>query len=263
MRVFLEVGRCEFRRYATYRAATVAGVFTNTVWAFIKAYIFLAVWDARGEIGGYDAVDAVTFAFLCQALVAPLSMFGLGLDLPQRIRTGDVTVDLLRPVDFQGWWFAADLGRSFFQLVGRAFPFLVGALFFSVRVPGSVAQWALFALSLLLAFTVSFAIRYVVSLSVWWIMDSRGLETTMTLLMLFFSGMVVPLVMLPGLLGDLAGALPWAAVLQVPADIFLGQSTGAGALGALAFQACWALVLLGAGRLMTARVRTAVVVQGG
>ncbi|WP_031186719.1 ABC-2 family transporter protein, partial [Streptomyces sp. NRRL S-1896] len=128
----------------------------------------------------------------CQALAAPLSMFGLGMDLPQRIRTGDVVVDLLRPAHFQLWWFATDMGRSTFQLLFRAFPFLAGIVFFEVRLPGGPGQWGLFLVSLLLAFAVSFALRYVVALAVWWVMDSRGLETLMTLLTLFFSGMVVP-----------------------------------------------------------------------
>ena len=32
-----------FRRYATYRQATVAGAFTNTVFGFLRCYVLLAV----------------------------------------------------------------------------------------------------------------------------------------------------------------------------------------------------------------------------
>ncbi|MBV9255191.1 MAG: ABC transporter permease, partial [Actinobacteria bacterium] len=35
MRLYWEVARRGFRRYATYRAATVAGVFTNSVFGLI------------------------------------------------------------------------------------------------------------------------------------------------------------------------------------------------------------------------------------
>ncbi len=37
-----------FRRYATYRRATLAGAFTNTVFGVIKASILFAAADAAG-----------------------------------------------------------------------------------------------------------------------------------------------------------------------------------------------------------------------
>ena len=45
-----------FRRYATYGSATLAGVFTNTVFGFIMAYTYIALWDQRPQLGGYDHV---------------------------------------------------------------------------------------------------------------------------------------------------------------------------------------------------------------
>ena len=63
-------------------------------------------------------------------------------------------------------------------------------------------------------------------------------------LAVFFSGLTVPLVLFPGWFGDLARALPWAAYLQAPADIWLGKRRGLGVLGGLGLQAVWAVVLL-------------------
>jgi ABC-2 type transport system permease protein len=45
--------------------------------------------------------------------------------------------------------------------------------------------------------------------------------------------------------------------------VFLGRHTGAGILGALAFQAAWAAALLGAGALLTRAARRKLVVHGG
>jgi ABC-2 type transport system permease protein len=82
-------------------------------------------------------------------------------------------------------------------------------------------------------------------------------------LAMFFSGMVLPLVLFPGALGTLAMALPWASFVQVPADLFLGQRTGADAVLALAFQLFWLLVLLGVCSLVLRAATRKVVVQGG
>ncbi len=57
----LAVAAGGFRRYATYGTATAAGVFTNTVFGFIVAYTYIALWDERPGLGGYDQSQALTF----------------------------------------------------------------------------------------------------------------------------------------------------------------------------------------------------------
>lgn len=139
-RVYPAVVAGGFRRYATYRVATAAGVFTNTVFGLILVYTYLALWEARPGLGGYDQAQAVTYVWLAQALFAMLAVQGGGfeVELMERVRTGEIAVDLYRPVDPQLWWLANDVGRAVFQLLGRGVvPFLFGALFFPTALPGS------------------------------------------------------------------------------------------------------------------------------
>lgn len=263
MRVYVEVARCAFRRYATYRAATAAGAFTNTIFGFIKAYMLIALWQARPGIGGYDVTDAVTFCFLSQALLAPVAIFGGNIELSERIRTGDVAIDMYRPADFQGWWLANDLGRAAFQVVFRGLPpVAAGALLFPLHVTTDPVRWLAFAVSVVLAVVVAFAIWYLTAVSCFWLLDERGMRLVVGAAAMFFSGALLPLVVFPGWLGTLARALPWAAMVQVPVDVLL-ERDGLGVAGALAFQACWAALLLALGRLVTAAAWRRVVVQGG
>ncbi|GAA3493007.1 ABC-2 family transporter protein [Streptomyces prasinosporus] len=262
-RLYLAVAVGGFRRYATYRAATAAGVFTNTVFGLILVYTYLALWDERPHLGGYDQAQAVTYVWLGQALYSTLAIQGGGAekDLMGRIRTGEIAVDLYRPADLQMWWLASDLGRALFQALGRGVvPFAFGALFFPTALPGDVATWAAFLVALLLASVVSFAIRYLFALSAFWLLDGQGVGQALMVTGIFCSGMVLPLNAFPGALGDVVRALPWAAQLQVPADVLMGE---AAPLGAYAFQAAWAVALLAAGRLVQSAATRRVVVQGG
>jgi ABC-2 type transport system permease protein len=70
-------------------------------------------------------------------------------------------------------------------------------------------------------------------------------------------------VLFPGFLGDVAAALPFSALIQVPIDIWLGQTSGAQIAGALAFQGAWIVVLLALGHLVLTRATRKLVVQGG
>ncbi|MEU1512230.1 ABC-2 family transporter protein [Streptomyces sp. NPDC005811] len=262
-RLYAAVAAGGFRRYATYRAATAAGVFTNTVFGLILVYTYLALWDERPHLGGYDQAQAVTFVWLGQALYATLAIQGGGFetDLMERIRTGDIAIDLYRPADLQAWWLANDLGRAVFQLLGRGvIPFMFGVLCFPTALPGDPGTWLAFLVALVLAMIVSFGIRFLVALSGFWLLDGTGALQVLMVTGIFCSGMTLPLNVFPGALGEAVRALPWAAQLQMPADVLMGEAEP---LPVFAFQAAWAVALLAAGRLMQSAATRRVVVQGG
>ncbi|MFE2475563.1 ABC-2 family transporter protein [Streptomyces sp. NPDC059389] len=266
-RLYPAVAAGGFRRYATYGTATAAGVFTNTVFGFVLAYTYVALWDERPGLGGYDQAQALTFVWVSQALLAAGALIGGGFqeEMQERIRTGDIAVDLYRPADLQMWWLAADLGRAGFQLLGRGVvPLLAGALAFQLALPADPLRWLLFLVSVVLALLVSFAVRYLLGLAAFWLMDGAGINLVAVVATVFFSGMLLPLTVFPGGFGEFVRVLPWSAIIQVPLDVLMGVHAGAGgAVRALAFQSAWVLVLLGAGRLLQSAATRKVVVQGG
>ncbi|MEW1545843.1 ABC transporter permease [Streptomyces tsukubensis] len=266
MRLYGVVAVGGFRRFAAYRMATAAGMFTNVVFGFIIAATYIALWDQRPRLGGYGLDEALTYVWLGQALLTACAMMGGGFEgeLIERIRSGDIAIDLYRPVDLQLFWLSGDLGRAAFQLLGRGIvPMGVGAFVFDLALPASPLTWAAFLAAIWLGLVVSFAIRYLVALSAFWLLDGAGVMQLSALAGTFFSGMLLPLNVFPGALGEIARALPWSSYLQIPADVLLGKHTGWGLAGAYAFQAGWAAVLLTAGRLLQATATRRVVVQGG
>ncbi len=151
MRLYWEIARRGYRRYAAYPGAAWAGVFTNTFFGFLQAYILLAVFRQRETIGAYDAEAAVTYVWLAQGLLMTVYIWGW-YDVAERVRTGDVATDLHRPFDFQLYWLAQDLGRAAYHVAFRGVPpFLVGAVAFDLRAPERPLVWLAFADSVVLA----------------------------------------------------------------------------------------------------------------
>jgi len=160
VRLYWEIARRGYRRYSAYPGATLAGIFTNTVFGFMLAYILLAVFRERDEVGAYDASDAVTYVWLSQGLLMTIYIWGW-YEVALRVQSGDVATDLQRPLDFQRYWLAQDLGRALYHATFRGVPpFLVGMLAFDVRLPGEPLLWVSFPLSVALAVVVSFAWRF-------------------------------------------------------------------------------------------------------
>lgn len=263
LRLYWEVGRRGYRRYATYRGATIAGIFTNTVFGFMRAYVLIALFQSRPHLGGYDVTDALTYAWLTQAALMTVYIWGW-YEIAERIRSGDIVSDLQRPVDLQGYWLAQDLGRACYHAIFRGIPpFVLGALAFHLRIPANPATYLLFVLSLALAVCLSFALRYIVNILAFWLLDYRGVSTVAQTLWTFLSGFAVPLAIFPHTLRVIAEALPFAGMVQIPVDIFLEKYQGVSLLAALGRQLMWAVVLLMLGRWLFAMATRRLVVQGG
>ena len=255
-----------FRRYSTYRAATLAGVFTNSVFGVIIAYTYIALWDVRPSLGGYDIDQAVTFAWIAQALIAPVAIFGGFVvdELAERVRTGAAAIDLHRPVSLLGLRLAEDLGRGAYHLISRGvIPTLLGALLFDLVWPDTLGTAALAALSIVMAIVVSFGLRYLLGLLAYWIIDIQGPQWIVVLSQIFFSGMMLPLVVFPAWLRTIADLLPFRCMIQIPIDVFLSDSTGTAVAPLLAVQLVWIVILLTAGAALTQVAVRKVVVQGG
>lgn len=266
MSLHVAVATRSFRRYSTYTAATLAGIFTNSVFGVIYSYAYLELWEQRPDAGGYDSVDAVTFVWLGQAMLMTVALWGGGTtdDLADRIRSGDIAIDLYRPVGLLGWYLAGDLGRAAYHLLTRGLaPTVIGALLFELTWPPGGEAMAGFAVSLVLAVVVSFAIRFMFACTAFWLLDFAGVRLLGAVLAIFFSGLALPLMIFPSPLREVALLSPWASYLQTPADIWLGQRAGWELVAGLALQAGWAVVLLGACVLVLRSATRKVVVQGG
>jgi len=263
LRADLEIARRGYARYAAYPVATLAGLFTNTLFGFMRGFVLLALFEQRSEIGGYDAAATLTYTWLTQALIATVFIWGW-LDLAIRIRSGDIVTDLVRPIHPLRAALANDLGRSAYHAVFRGVPvLLVGALMFDLIAPAGPLEWFAFFVSAALAVVVSFAFRFLYNIPAFWLLDFRGIAVLAMILSSLFSGFVIPIAFFPDWLAGIAHATPFPAMVQIPIDIFVGAVRGPQIAVALAVQAAWAAGLLLLCRVCFALGVRRLVVQGG
>ncbi len=255
-----------FRRYATYRQATAAGAFTNIVFGFLRCYVLLAV--ARGAVGGrpggYDGRQLATYVWVGQGLLTVVALWGW-TDLADRIRTGDIGADLLRPVSPVIGYLAPDVGRAGHGMLTRFLPpLIVGAAFFPLYVPDRWPTVPLFALSIVLAVVGSFGCRFLVNATAYWLHDARGPIMLWTLSSGVLAGLYFPLRLLPDWLAiTLWLATPLPGLLQTPLDVLVERDPPALQAALVALQAVWAAVLLAVCRMVQRRAERTLVVQGG
>jgi ABC-2 type transport system permease protein len=238
------------------------------MFGFLRTYVMLAVAGAAvalgGQAAGYDAPRLVTYVWAGQGLIGVVMLWGW-TDLADRIRSGDVVTDLLRPVHPVLAYLMPDLGRAAYATLFRfTVPVAVGALAFDMYLPRRPGTYPLFVLSVLLAVLVSFAGRFLVNAAAYWLLDSRGVQMGWAVGAGMLGGLYFPIRFLPD---PVAAALylgtPFPSLLQAPLDVLVERDSAAGQWGLLGLQAAWAAALFAACHVVQRRAERRLVVQGG
>jgi ABC-2 type transport system permease protein len=180
LRTYGQLARAGFRRQSTYRLGMLAGVVSNIVFGFIRGAILIAaVESAGGTMAGYTRDTISTYVWLSQAMMGAVDIGGSGsTELSDRIRNADVAVDFTRPVDLQGSYLAADLGRAAFTFLPHGLPtVLVGALTVGLTLPSQIWPYLLGMVSVTLAVSISFLCGYAVNILGFWLVETRGLRS--------------------------------------------------------------------------------------
>lgn len=265
-RTFAAITGSGFRRYSTYRQATVAGAFTNTVFGFLRTYVLLAVaaGTATGLAGGYDQEQLVTFVWVGQGLLAVVALWG-SAELADRIRTGDVASDLLRPVPPVVMYLTADLGRAWYAVLTRFVPpVLTGLLLFDLYRPRQWFTVPLFVASTALSVVICFACRYLVNATAYWLSDIRGPMIAWMVGSGVLGGLFFPLRFLPTeLMVALWVVTPFPSMLQAPLDVLVERDPAALRCGTVALQAVWAVLMMAGCVVVQRRAERRLVIQGG
>jgi ABC-2 type transport system permease protein len=259
---YLRITLAGFHRYSTYRQAVLAGTATNIVFGLIKVGILTGVFLARdgASIGGYDLTTTITYVWLGQGLLGVVDFWSED-DLSERIRTGDVVVDLSRPWNLQAALLSVDLGRAGFSTVARLIPqTLLGAVFFPFRWPDDPWVAPAFLLSTVLAVLVSFHIRFLLGMSTFWLLDSRGVRSFYGVLSGALAGLEIPLNFFPDWVQTALSFTPFPSLLQTPINVFVQVGSP---VELLVRQVAWVVLLAAVARLTLARAMHKVVVQGG
>ena len=180
-----------------------------------------------------------------------------------QIQSGDIAVQLIRPIGFGAMVFARHVGKSAVRLILYGIPLaVISALFF--RMPLAVRPQLPFALaSVLLAYLIQFLYSLILGLMAFWLIVTWPLNMLLGAVYKLLSGSWIPAAMFPDALRKLNAFLPFRAIYEIPVSIITLPMDGKRIAGKLALQVFWLAFLF---VLMKAAWKTGtkkLVVQGG
>jgi ABC-2 type transport system permease protein len=265
MEAYLGFARREFQRAISYRFQFWSELGINLLFMYIYVCLWRALYVGRESVAGYDRRELLTYIIVSQTLLTFQFTVRTVQLIEGKVRSGEVAIELMRPVDFQAMMLATATGAGLHTLLFNMAPkFALFALAGIVGPPVSLTALGLFVASAVLGFLILFGIQFLLGMAAFWLVEIRGLYAAVMWGMAWFlSGYFLPVEMYPPWLAALARALPFAGMVYTPSAIYCGSLAGPAALAALLGQAAWVAALIGGGRLLFRAAHRRLVVQGG
>ena len=211
----------------------------------------------------------ITIIWLKQGIF-PLNNILIEPELRRKIISGDVALDLCRPLDFYNHWFIRSTAGRISRAWGRAFFIVITAMVLSPLVPSlrlgppaSLASFAFFCVSLFISFffTSAFVMfSTALRLRVSW---GDGPTYILELAAMILGGTYLPLQLWPDMMQRLLLLQPFAGHLDIAMRLYVGSMEYSAAWPALLLQLGWTLFFVYVGRWVLARNLNSIIVQGG
>ena len=263
MRPYAAILGARFRALLQYRAAAVAGFGTQLFWGLIRVMIFTAFFESAVRTPPMGLADTIDYIWLGQALFALLP-WTTDAEIRQMIRSGNVAYELVRPVDLYWQWYVRSLATRTAPAVLRALPMMVAAMpWLGLGPPATVESAAAFIVAVIGAALLAAAITALMSMSLLWTLSGDGVARAAPIMVLAFSGLIIPLPLAPDWMQPLLDFLPFRGLADVPFRLYAGHIPASALPFALLHQLAWTAAFIAAGRLALARGVRRLVVQGG
>lgn len=209
----------------TYRGRMVLWLLAGFFPLLLMA-VWLTVVAESGPPAGWTAGDFLSY-YAGAAVVWHLSGQHVVWEWDQDMRSGDLSVKLLRPVHPFHQYTAGDLGHRLVLLVGlvpvlAVAAALVPGLDYDLGPTGALLVLA----SVVLAYALSIVMASTVAVLGFWTTQTTNLWMLWWGLGSFASGWVAPLELMPEWLRAVAVALPFRSTLGFPAELLAGRLDG-------------------------------------
>lgn len=266
MRLYREIMTRAFQSHTAYRMDTFMHLVASLFSIVIQTTIWRALYDGGGtmasSVGNVSLSEMLTYAVVgsCVSLLVGNGIIGR---LSNKIQSGEIAMDLIKPIHLSRYLFAESAGSTLFRLAFELAPVAVfGALVYGLIAPGA-SDAAMFALIVCNSIALYYLMNFICGLFAFWYVISWHTQSIFGIVMSLCSGSLLPLWFYPDAVAKLFGFLPFQLVYYAPISVFLGRRTFPEELGIVGLQALWIALLLLVMRWMWKKAVRKLVIQGG
>jgi ABC-2 type transport system permease protein len=253
----------QFRARLAYRINHFVNFFAALLHILVQYYLWTAIYANRDVLVGItkeEAISYIIFSFVVSSFITS----NVDKIIADRIRSGDIALDLTRPYPFITGYFAMTMGDSVFNLLAVSLPLaVIGIVIFGARISNNPGNILMFIVTLGLGYILLFLNDFIIGTLTFWTKYAHGLSKLRWAIVSFFAGAIIPLDFFPDWLRQIADFLPYKAIYYIPLSWLISFGESRIWWEDVVFQLFWIILLYLLCKLLWAQAIKRVTVQGG
>lgn len=248
MKAWVELYVQQFKTTLAMMFQYRASLFIWMLGQVLEPLVYLIVWTVvsnqnGGSLSSFTTAQFASY-FIILMLVNQFSFTWIMYEFDYRIREGIFSFALLKPVHPIHPDIADNISSKIITLPIMVVIAVLFGFFFHASISPSLWAIVLFLPALVLTFLVRFILEWTLSLAAFWTTRVSAINQTYFLLLLFLSGQIAPLPILPQPVQILAKVLPFYWTIGFPVEILLGGTSLADTLTGIGAQIGWFAISL-------------------
>ena len=259
--------KIRFLEQIQYRAAAWAGVATQIAWAGMYIMLYSTFLE-NGTQGDMTNSQMATYIWLQQAFLSLLNVYNVDKEIFDQIRTGDIVMDLVKPVKIYDIWYYKTLGKKLAMVLLRFVPLLAISLFpiwgqfrLIIQTNPILLISSITALVLATSLTMSY-IMIMLSLAMI-LISAESIRTVFRLTLEFLGGAIIPISFMPQTMQAILKFTPFYYMQNAPFNIYSGYINDYKEIGIMLItQIVWIIILTVISKIIIGKRTKKMIIQG-
>lgn len=267
MKAYYSLFKMRLLKGLSYRVAALAGITTQFFWGFMYIMIFEAFYKSTTNVQPISLRELIQVVWLQQSFLALIVLWFRDNELINLITSGNIAYELCRPLDLYSFWYAKLIAQRLSAALLRCFPIIIIASLlpypYKFSLPKSAYSFILFLIAMILGLVLVVAISMLIYISIFYTMSGVGSLLIFGVLGEFFSGLAIPVPLMPDALKKIVYLLPFRYTSDLPFRIYAGNIGVKEGLISIGVQFFWIFILVILGKLWMNKALKKIVIQGG
>lgn len=243
MKKFTYVVRLTFLTKFAYMKAFWFDIVGTMVSIIIYYFLWQFVFAETANINGFTAEEMTTYLIFSRILSSQFSD-GINREMGRWIYDGTISIELLRPYFLIKTLFAKRIGEFLFFVLFKAIPIVaINIIVLKGSGTKNIVNIMSFLISVMASIVLMFLIECMVGLLSFYTLSDWGLTFTKSAVCSLLSGGIVPIFLFPRWIENILNCMPFAGMVSVPINIFLGKYNMEEIIKLLLFQIFWIISL--------------------
>ncbi|MBR3162252.1 MAG: ABC-2 family transporter protein [Bacilli bacterium] len=249
-----------------YRISALSGLLTQFFWGLLYIFIYKTFYSYTA-ITSINFKELMCYVWLNQAFITLTFLNYNDNEITNAIKNGAVSYELCRPYDLYWWWFIKLISKRYSKVILRFLPIIIFSFLlpkpYNLSLPVSINAFILFLITLFLGSIIITTINIIVNGIVFFTLDDKGISSLIYNIGSLFSGILIPLPLLPKYILNICNYLPFKYIGDLSFRVYSGNIGITNAINNIIISTIWIVIFVIIGKFIFKIALKKVSIQGG